>query len=301
VKRLWQQRLGLGVGLCLLALPGLSPAFSVMDADGRSVEIRDASRIVAVGGAVTETLFALGESARLVGVDSTSQWPEAARRLPQVGYQRTLAAEGILALKPTLLIGTQQAGPPPVLDKLRAAGVTVLILPVGPDVDSALQSLQTLAAAVGKAEAGHVLAQDIRARLAALAAERGLPAPATLFILSASGGTPLAAGRDSNADTLIRLAGGRNAITQYAGYRPLSAEAVSQLAPEAIVVPEHVVHELGGRERVLALPGIAQTPAARSRRLVVMDGVLLLGMGPRLAEAAEQLARSLHRDVRARR
>lgn len=278
----------------LLVLPCLAQAVTVTDAEGRSVDISDASRIVAVGGAITETLFALGEGARIVGVDSTSQWPEAARKLPQVGYQRTLAAEGILALAPTLVIGTQQAGPPPALDKLRAAGVPVLILPVGPDVDSALQSLETLARVVDKPAQGSALTTDIRTRLAMLAQQFDGKRRRTLFILSAAGSTPLAAGRDSNANTMLHLGGATNVITQYAGYRPLSAEAVPELAPEAIVVPEHVVRELGGHERVLALPGIAQTPAARARRVVVMDGLLLLGMGPRMAEAAETLARALY-------
>lgn len=284
-----------GLLIAGLMLPVAASAVSVTDINGAPVEIRDASRIVAVGGAVTETLFALGEASRIVGVDSTSQWPEAARHLPQVGYQRTLAAEGILALSPSLVIGTQQAGPPPVLDKLRAAGVTVLILPVGPDVESALRAIETLARVVDKPVQGRDLVTGIRHRLDRLAQQRtGVSSTAsTLFILSAAGSTPLAAGRDNNADTMIRLAGGRNAITQYAGYRPLSAEAVPQLAPDTIVVPEHVVRELGGRERVLQLPGIAQTPAAKAQRLVVMDGVLLLGMGPRMAEAAERLAHSL--------
>ncbi|MBL4906118.1 MAG: ABC transporter substrate-binding protein, partial [Sneathiella sp.] len=62
------------------------------------------TRIVSVGGALTEMLYALGESARIVGADTTSYYPLAAKELPKVGYQRNLSAEGILSLKPDLLL-----------------------------------------------------------------------------------------------------------------------------------------------------------------------------------------------------
>jgi len=65
-------------------------------------------RIISIGGAVTETIFALGQETKIVGTDTSSVFPEAATRLPQVGYQRTLSAEGVLSLKPNLVLATAE-------------------------------------------------------------------------------------------------------------------------------------------------------------------------------------------------
>ena len=74
-------------------------------------------RWVSAGGAFSEWVVALGGESKLVGVDSTSQYPQSLRSLPGVGYQRGLAAEGILALKPDILVGSNEMGPPPVLEQ----------------------------------------------------------------------------------------------------------------------------------------------------------------------------------------
>ncbi len=286
---------------CLSLLLGLltplaqAAPLTITDATGQAVEIRDASRIVAIGGAITETIYALGEEKRLIGVDSTSLWPKAASKLSQVGYQRTLGAEGILSLHPSLVLGTNQAGPPSTLEKLKAAGVNVLILQAGPDSASALNAILQTSRIVGRDAEGRKLVTDLQQRLDALedARHKQTHKPGVLFVLSAANGVPLAAGRQNNANTMISLAGGRNVADAYEGYRPLNAESVIGLAPDAILVPEHVLHEVGGREKFLALPGLANTPAGRAGHLIVMDGLYLLGLGPRLADAVTDLSSAL--------
>ena len=66
-------------------------------------------KIVTLGGDVTEIVYALGASSSLVARDSTSQWPQAANVLPDVGYLRQLNAEGILSMRPTLVLASAQA------------------------------------------------------------------------------------------------------------------------------------------------------------------------------------------------
>lgn len=284
------------VALTLTAVTISAQAVGVTDATGQTVDVKDASRIVAVGGSLTETIYALGEENRLVGVDTTSLWPEAATKLPQVGYQRTLAAEGILSLKPTLVLGTMQAGPPEVLSKLRAAGVTVLLLNNGPDADHAITAMETVAKVLGKAPQGAALVGKIRTQLTADAATTAsAKKPRVLFLMSANGGVALGAGTNTHADSMIQLAGGENVVQSFEGYKPISPESALLLAPEVLLVPTHVVQALGGKEKLLKLPGISQTPAVLSDRVVVMDALLLLGMGPRLADAVQALRQQLHR------
>lgn len=252
-------------------------------------------RLVSLGGSVTETLYAVGAGERIVGVDSSSRWPRAAQILPNVGYHRTLGAEGILALRPSRVLGTTQAGPPEVLEKIRSANVPVTLLTEPTSLETALALMQAVADTAEKSDEGRALTAAIRKRLQHLHDQLpGGEPPRVLIVLSAHGGSPLAAGRDTAADLMIGLAGGTNAGAEFTGFKPLSAESVMRLAPQVIVVPDHALPMMGGREAVLKLAGFAETPAGRAQRLVVMDSLLLLGLGPRLADAAAELAAAIH-------
>lgn len=286
------------VGLVALAAPAAAEV-SITDVEGRAVVVRDASRVVSVGGALTEIVYALGAEAKLVGVDTTSVHPAAARSLPQVGYQRTLATEGVLSLSPTLVLATEDAGPPTVLAQLGAAGVTVLRLPGKAMSDLVPARIRGVGAALGKEADADALARRVERNLAALAdalaktAER----PKVLFLFATSGGALTIAGRDTAADAMIRLAGGRNAVVEYAGYKPMATEAAIAAAPEVVLTTTEGVRQIGGPDAVLGLPGFASSPAARSKRLIDADALALLGFGPRVADVAWSIARGLHPDL----
>ena len=253
-------------------------------------------RVVSVGSALTEIVYALGAEGLLVGVDTTSLYPEAAKALPQVGYMRALSAEGMLSLKPTLVIATTAAGPATTLDQLRATGVEVLVLPDHYDYDSVISKIAAVGRVTGKeAEAAAMIARG-RAEMAELAKRLATATgkPRVLFLLSMGGGTPQAAGRDTAADGIIRLAGGTNAIDSYAGYRPLTPEAVIASRADFVLVTRQTVQAMGGIEAVLNQPSLRQTPAGRAGKVLQFDTLLLLGFGPRTPQAAQELAMALH-------
>ena len=253
-------------------------------------------RVVSVGSALTEIVYALGAEGQLVGVDTTSLYPEAAKALPQVGYMRALSAEGVLSLKPTLVIATTAAGPATTLDQLRATGVEVLVLPDHYDYDSVIAKIAAVGRVTGKeAEAAAMIARG-RAEMAELAKRLATATgkPRVLFLLSMGGGAPQAAGRDTAADGIIRLAGGTNAIDSYAGYRPLTPEAVLASRADFVLVTRQTVQAMGGIEAVLNQPSLRQTPAGRAGKVLQFDTLLLLGFGPRTPQAAQELAMALH-------
>jgi len=256
-------------------------------------------RIVSVGSAFTEIVYALGAEALLAGVDTTSQHPAAARALPQVGYMRTLSAEGVLSLKPTLVIATTAAGPASTLDQLRATGVEVLVLPDHYDYDSVIAKIAAVGRVTGKrAEAAAMIARgraDMVELAKKLAAATGKPR--VLFLLSMGGGAPQAAGRDTAADGIIRLAGGTNAIDGYAGYRPLTPEAVIASHADFVLVTRQTVQAMGGIDAILDQPALRRTPAGRAGKVLQFDTLLLLGFGPRTPQAAQELATALHPDL----
>ncbi len=256
-------------------------------------------RIVSVGSALTEIFYALGAENLLVGVDTTSLYPPQAKSLPQVGYMRALSAEGVLSLKPTLIMATTGAGPAATLDQLKATGIEVVILPDRYDYDSVVKKIEAVGKATGKVtEADALIARgqaDMKALADRLAAAPNKPR--VLFLLSMSGGAPQAAGRDTAADGIIHLAGGVNAIDGYVGYRPLTPEAVIASRADYILVPRQSVESMGGVDKVLEQPSLRQTPAGGNGKLLQFDILLLLGFGPRTPQAAAELAAALHPEL----
>jgi iron complex transport system substrate-binding protein len=284
--RRWGERLGaflLGLWIAL---------FASMCAGAESA----VQRIVSVGGELTEIVYALGAEARLVGVDTTSRWPAAAHALPKVGYMRTLSAEGILSLAPTLVLATTHAGPPVVFSQLREAGVPLLVLPAEPSLAGAEAKIRGVASALVLKARGEALMRTLRSGVERALA--GIPAgarPRVLFLMGLQHGAPVAAGEGTSAQAMIELAGGANALQGFSGYRPVSPEALAEAQPEVILVPEHALGVMGSAEGILGQPGIELTCAGRQRRLVVMDGLYLLGFGPRLGEAVTDLAQALRK------
>lgn len=255
-----------------------------------------AQRLITVGGAVTEIVHALGAADRIVATDTTSTWPAAMQALPKVGYQRALAAEGVLALRPSHLIATADAGPPVVLSQLRGAGVQVMQLPVGHSPAEVGRSIRAVAAALSLQAAGEAMAtrfeQDWTAARRDIAALPGKPR--ALFILDHGGGTPMVAGDDTAADAMLGHAGAANVMAgRFRGYRPLTLEAALAAAPDVIVTTDEALAAAGGRAAFLARPGLSALPAARNGRLVSMDALRMLGFGPRLPEAVRELARAV--------
>jgi iron complex transport system substrate-binding protein len=262
-------------------------------------------RILSLGGAVTETVFALHCGQALVGTDLTSRYPAPASDLPKVGYLRALGAEGVLSLRPELVLASADAGPPAVLGQIEAAGVRVLSLPEAHDPDAALRRVRLVGKALGREADAQTIAAalaadlaQVRADIAALAdrlASAGArQPPRVLFLLSAGRGAPMAAGTHTAADAMIRMAGATNVITAIRGYRPISAEAAMLAEPDVIVTTTETLNGVGGVDALLAAAALARTPAGAARRVVAFDGLYLLGFGPRLAHAQRELALALH-------
>lgn len=252
-----------------------------------SVHAAEPSRVVSLGGSVTEIVYGLGEGDRLVGDDLSSLYPEAATKLPRVGYYRAVPVEGVLSLKPDLVLASEQAGPPDALKRLAGVGVRVVTVSDAPSVDSLKARIRAVAEALGVAPAGERMVEEVTRELA-----RAEAIPATraraLLLLNRTG-TPQGAGRDTAANEVMHLAGLVNVLDGQQGYKPLSAEAIGALGPDLIVVTKASLDAGGGMEKFLAQPGIAGSQAATKRRVVVMDDLLILGMGPRLPLALTQL------------
>lgn len=285
---------GLRAGSLVLALAAGATAAA---AEEGQEAFKDTSRIASVGGSVTEIVYALGEQDKLVARDSTSLYPEAALKLPDVGYMRQLSPEGVLSVNPTGLLVLEGSGPKETIDVLKKASLPFITVPETFDHAGILEKIRIVGKAFGAEEKAAELSASVDADLVAAGK---LTAGITdrkriLFVMSLQGGKILAAGAHTAANGIIELAGGVNAVEGYSGYKQLSDEAAILAKPDIILMMD------GGGQRVsdadlFAHPAIASTPAGQAKRVIRMDGSYLLGFGPRTASAVRDLATAFYGD-----
>ena len=273
-------------------------SYRVVDARGKVVEVRSVERIVSLDGITTEILFALGVGEKVVGRDDSSYYPPEAQRLPSVGYQFRLSAEGILSLKPTLVIGREDVRPKEVVEQLERAGVAVVLVPTEPSVEGAKAKIRTVAQAVGRVEQGEALVRALERDLLLLRAFQAQHAAKgklrALFLYLRGPGTTFVCGEGSTPVGVMELAGLENAAKGIRECQPMTEESVVAARPEVIVVFKKGLESVGGLEGLLKLPGVAQTPAGQKRKVVAMDDLYLGSFGPRAGRAALDLFRAAY-------
>lgn len=256
----------------------------------------DTARLVSIGGSLTEIVYELGAEGTLVARDQTAMFPEAALALPDVGYMRALAPEGVLSVNPSGLLVIEGSGPPEALEVLSHAGVEYQTVPEGYSAEGVLIKVRAVGQALGLDDKAEALATKLEGDFAALKARTdavGSPKK-VLFILSNQGGQIQASGLGTAANGIIALAGATNAITEYEGYRPLSEEAITAAAPDAILLMDRGGDHAANEAELLANQAIALTPAGQNKAIYRLDGAYLLGFGPRTPAAASEVADLLY-------
>ncbi|MCR8546715.1 ABC transporter substrate-binding protein [Salipiger sp. P9] len=254
---------------------------------------------LSIGGSVTEIVYALGQEHRLLARDTTSTYPPEAEALPDVGYMRALSPEGVLSVGPDLILSEEGAGPPETLEVLEEAQIPFITVPGGLDAEGVAAKIRAVGAALGVPEKAEALAAEVTAEIAAASARAQGAAGApkrVLFVLSAQGGRLMGAGENTGAAAIIALAGGVNALEGVEGYKPLSDEAATAAAPDVILMMDREGDHAASAEELFSLPALAVTPAAETGALIKMDGLKLLGFGPRTGAAVAELSAMLYGD-----
>jgi iron complex transport system substrate-binding protein len=255
-------------------------------------QAQSSQRIVSLNGTVTEILCELGLQNQIVGTDVTSTYPEAMAKSPKVGHNRNIGAEAVLALRPTIIIGTKTNGgmdvKSEVIQQFQRAGVKTVFLDQTATVAGAKDLINQVAATFGLAAKAPALAKKIDADLARV--RKPAKAQKVLFIYARGAGTLMVAGQDTPIENIIKLAGGTNAATGFTNFKPLTAEALLAANPDVLLLFISGLESLGGINGLMKVPGIAQTNAGRNRNVIEMDGQLLTGFSPRLGQAVQQLS-----------
>ncbi|MDF2187150.1 ABC transporter substrate-binding protein [Paraflavitalea sp. CAU 1676] len=248
-------------------------------------------RIVSLSGAISEMLCALSLDAQIVGVDVTSNYPAVLQQKAKVGHNRTISAEGILALRPTLVLGVQGEMKQEVLEQMTAAKIKVQLLEPAYSADGTRRLLEEVANATG----AQAKAKELRATFdKQLAALKIAPLKKkVLFIYARGTGSMTVSGTGTALDHMITLAGAQNAMTAFTQFKPLSAEALVAANPDVILMFDSGLQSIGGPDGLLAVQGVNSTNAGRTKKIVSMDGQFLSGFGLRLPAAIAELHKKL--------
>lgn len=252
----------------------------------------DTAKIVSINGTASEILVELGFEDNIVGVDVSSTYPASLQQKPKVGHSRQIAAEGVLALGPDVVIGVNGDVKPELAEQIRSAGVRLLLFEHDYSPDGARQLIRAMADSLGRAARGEAVVQALDADLATADSlfAQAPDKPKVLFIYARGAGTMMVAGRDTQLEKIISLAGGENAVNDFTDFKPLTAEALVAANPDVILLFDSGLSSLGGIDGLLQVQGISETNAGKNRNVVEMDGQFLTGFGPRLGQAMAELA-----------
>ncbi|MER6677901.1 ABC transporter substrate-binding protein [Streptomyces sp. NPDC000983] len=285
----------------------LSPAptpelpVTVASADGKRVTVERAERIVPLSGSLSEIVFTLGLGDRVVARDITATFRQA-EKLPVVTRGHDVSAEGVLALRPDLVIAETTSGPREAMEQIRAAGVPVLVVAPARGLDDVGARIGTVAEALGVPAAGERLAERSEERIAAVRKDvphSDEPPRVAFLYLRGSASVYLIGGEGSGATTLIEAAGAVDAgaasgLTK--DFTAITSEALVKAAPDAILVMTKGLDSVGGVDGLVKIPGVAQTPAGMDRRIVSVDDGVLLNYGPRTDQVLRSVVAQLYRD-----
>jgi iron complex transport system substrate-binding protein len=273
------------VGIFLLVLVSFSVSFAQQ-------------RIITAGSAITETVCALGDCDKIVGSDKTSTYPESIQNLPSIGYRNGINAEGIISLKPTLIIAEKDYVKDEVLAQLSASGIKLLIIERKLNVADTKKFIAQIAAELNRQTEGKKLIASIDADIAEANTllKKATSKPKVLGIYNRGSSTMSLAGKETFSE-ILNYAGAENAFTSVEGYKPLNTEALIAANPDYLLTTSFGLESIGGIDGFLKVPGVAQTIAGKKKQIVSIDSLMLTNFGPRIGKAIKELVFLIHPEL----
>lgn len=257
-------------------------------------------RIITAGSAITETVCALGDCDKIVACDKTSMYPQSIQSLPSIGYRNSINAEGIISLKPTLIIAEKDYVKDEVLSQLSASGIKLLIIERKSNVDDAKKFITQIADLLNrKAEGKNLIAQiDADIAEANVLLKKATSRPKVLGVYNRGTSNMSIAGKETFSE-ILNYVGAQSAFSSAEGYKPLNTEALIAANPDYLLTTSYGLESVGGIEGFLKVPGVAQTTAGRKKQIVSLDSLMLTNFGPRVGQAIKELVVLLHPELSA--
>jgi iron complex transport system substrate-binding protein len=258
-------------------------------------------RIITAGSAITETVCALGDCDKIIASDRTSLYPEHIQSLPSIGYRSSIGAEGIISLKPTLIIAEKEYVDDAVLQQLASSGIKLLVVEARYNFNDTKKCITEIAAALKREAEGKKLIAKNEAELAEAGTllSKATGSPKALCVYNRGAATVSVAGKKTFAG-ILDYVGATNVIPDVEGYKPLNTEALIAANPEYLVMVSTGLESIGGIEGALKIPGVAQTTAGRKKQILSVNSLKLTNFGPRFGETVKELVVMLHPELQAK-
>ena len=257
---------------------------------------KDPSRIAVAGGSITELIYLLKKDSQIIAVDTTSNYPKQTSGLPSIGYVRNLSAEGILSLKPTLILGEHDMGPPEVLNQLEKVRFEVKRIEERQSAMGIVEKFECIAKILNvPTSESEYLKENLLAFATNLEEIRsvGTKRPRVALILSFIDGSPILAGNATSGDGVLKMIGATNVFSDIDGWKPATRESLLAKNPDYIVITERGLKAQGGMAGLEKNPVLRLTSAVKEKNVYALDGMALLGFGPRTLETAISLSEKL--------
>ena len=284
----------------LLLLSGCSQASSVAieitssDVIATSIASKETpkfSRVIALANGSAEIIDALGLKKILIGRDIAST-DESLKQIPIVTSGHQVVAEKIIAVSPDLVIVDSSVGPLQAIEALRSAGIKVESISEAWRVEEITVKVSEVSALLGVEASGEELSQQIEIR-SREAGQKLVKKPRIAFLYLRGGNAIyLLGGKGSGADSLLSTLGAVDvgAAISDKPFTTLTSESFAQASPDILLVMSKGLESVGGLAGLVALPGIAQTPAGKNKAVIAVDDSLLLSFGPRTPDLLKKMA-----------
>ena len=253
---------------------------------------KNSNSIVVAGGSITEIIYFLNLQNKLVGVDVTSNYPLTAKKLPSIGYIRNLSIEGLLSLKPNLILAEESIGPPIIVKQLNKTSVEFRIIKNNYTIDGINEKFLCISKILDVNINDNIdykkFVNNVK-KLKSFVKNNNKEKKDILLILMMKGTSPIIAGKNTSGHGFIKMIGQNNSMDKVSGWKPVSAEEILIANPNYIIITKRALKDFISIEKFLKLPGISSTKAAKNKNVFIKDGMSLLGYGPRTINVAKEI------------
>jgi len=251
---------------------------------------KDASRVVVAGGSITEIFYFLGEQDRIVALDVTSNFPPEAKSLPSIGYVRALSAEGLLSMNPSIILGEDDMGPPAVIKQIRETSYDLRIIPEIRTIDGIIEKIEGIASILDVSEKSDaIISKKLEPYIKKIVKNRKKivkKGVKVMLVLNMQSSSIIVAGANTSGSGFIDLIGCENIFNTFEGWKPVSAEAILELNPDYIIVPQRNVHKGIDVTKIADSELFKNTNAGKNKNFIFDDAMAITGFGPRTINSA---------------
>jgi len=255
-------------------------------------------KVVVAGGSLTEIMYFLGLQKKIVALDVTSSYPKEAKKLPSIGYVRALSTEGVLSLDPTLVIGENDMGPENVVEQIKRTNIDLRIIPETHSAEGIKSKVLCLGTIFDLNDKTKKKVNDelvpLIDDLEEIQKKNKKLKKRILLILSMQGTSPVVAGLGTAGDGFIKMTGASNVITEFEGWKPVSPESLILSNPDYILITSRGMRSFKSIDELVKQPALSLTNAAKNRNVIDINGMAMLGFGPRGIMTALEVARRIY-------